>query len=56
VGLVGFIRNQRVAQIWFFPARHNPVAKSVEFFKRLRVKVSFVYSVVLARLQKLGSW
>jgi len=42
IGITGYIRGQRVAQIQFFPVRYNPAQKTVEIDKRLRVKVSFV--------------
>jgi hypothetical protein len=42
IGMTGYIRAQRVAQILFFPVRHNPVQKTVELDKRVRVKVSFI--------------
>ncbi|KHD11805.1 hypothetical protein PN36_03520 [Candidatus Thiomargarita nelsonii] len=42
IGMTGYIREQRVAQIQFFPVRYNPVQKTVEIDKSLRVKVSFL--------------
>jgi len=41
IGLIGHIREQRVAQIQFFPVLHNPVQQTVKLYKKLRVKVSF---------------
>ncbi|MEN8215911.1 MAG: C25 family cysteine peptidase [Pseudomonadota bacterium] len=41
IGLIGRIREQRVAQIQFFPVQHNPVQQTVKLYKRLRVRVSF---------------
>ncbi|TGO03578.1 hypothetical protein PN36_03525 [Candidatus Thiomargarita nelsonii] len=42
IGMTGYIREQRVAQIQFFPVRHNPAQKTVEIDKSLRVKVRFI--------------
>ncbi len=42
IGMIGYIREQRVAQIQFFPVRYNPVQKTLEIDKSLRVKVSFI--------------
>jgi len=42
IGMTGYIREQRVAQIQFFPVRHNPAQKTVEIDKSLRVKVTFI--------------
>jgi len=42
IGMTGYIREQRVAQIQFFPVRYNPAQKTVEIDKSLRVKVSFI--------------
>jgi len=42
IGMTGYIREQRVAQIQFFPVRHNPAQKTVEVDKILRVKVTFL--------------
>ncbi|MCP4696249.1 MAG: hypothetical protein GY862_05315 [Gammaproteobacteria bacterium] len=41
IGIIGHIREQRVAQIQFFPVQHNPVQQTLRIYKRLRVKVSF---------------
>ncbi len=41
IGLIGHIREQRVAQIQFFPVLHNPIQQTVKLYKKLRVKVSF---------------
>jgi hypothetical protein len=44
IGLMGKIRDQKVAQVQFFPVRHNPVQQTIELNKRLRVKVNFINS------------
>lgn len=41
IGLTGYIREQRVAQIQFFPVLYNQVTKNIKFYKRLRVKIHF---------------
>jgi len=41
IGMIGYIREQRVAQIQFFPVLHNPVQQTIKLYKRLRVKVRF---------------
>ncbi|KHD07078.1 hypothetical protein PN36_04705 [Candidatus Thiomargarita nelsonii] len=41
IGMIGYLREQRVAQIQFFPVLHNPVRQTVKLYKRLRIKVSF---------------
>ncbi|KHD06177.1 hypothetical protein PN36_20640 [Candidatus Thiomargarita nelsonii] len=41
IGMIGYLREQRVAQIQFFPVQHNPVQQTIKLYKRLRVKVSF---------------
>lgn len=41
IGLIGYIREQRVAQIQFFPVLHNPVQQTIKLYKRLRVRVRF---------------
>ena len=42
IGMTGKIRDQNVAQIQFFPVRHNPVTRTIEVYKRLRVKINFI--------------
>ncbi len=44
MGMIGKIRVQKVAQVQFFPVRHNPVQQTIELYKRLRVKVNFINS------------
>jgi hypothetical protein len=41
IGMIGYLGEQRVAQIQFFPALYNPVQQTIKLYKRLRVKVSF---------------
>jgi len=41
IGMIGYLGEQRVAQIQFFPVQHNPVRQTIKLYKRLRVKVSF---------------
>jgi hypothetical protein len=41
IGMIGYLREQRVAQIQFFPVLHNPVQQTIKLYKRLRVRVSF---------------
>jgi hypothetical protein len=41
IGMIGYLREQRVAQIKFFPVLHNPVQQTIKIYKRLKVKVSF---------------
>ena len=40
--IVGFLRNQKVAQLTFYPVQYNPVKRLIKFYKRLRVKVNFI--------------
>ncbi|OAD21820.1 Propetide, peptidase C25 domain protein, partial [Candidatus Thiomargarita nelsonii] len=41
IGMIGYLGEQRVAQIQFFPVLHNPVQQTIKLYKRLRVRVSF---------------
>jgi len=41
IGMIGYLRSLRVAQIQFFPVQHNPVQQTIKLYKRLRVRVSF---------------
>ncbi len=41
IGLTGWLREQPVVQIQFFPVLHNPVQQTIKLYKRLRVKVHF---------------
>jgi hypothetical protein len=41
IGLTGWLREQPVAQIQFFPVLHNPVQQTIKLYQRLRVKVHF---------------
>jgi hypothetical protein len=41
IGMIGYLREQRVAQIQFFPVQHNPVQQTIKLYKRLRVRISF---------------
>jgi hypothetical protein len=41
IGLTGWLRDQPVVQIQFFPVLYNPVQQTIKLYKRLRVKVHF---------------
>ncbi|MEN8220305.1 MAG: C25 family peptidase propeptide domain-containing protein, partial [Pseudomonadota bacterium] len=41
LGIVGYIRDQRVAQIQFYPVQHNPVREEINVYKRMLIRVSF---------------
>ncbi|MCK5523919.1 MAG: hypothetical protein KAI83_12375 [Thiomargarita sp.] len=41
IGMIGYLREQKVAQIQFFPVQHNPVQQTIKLYKRLRVRVRF---------------
>lgn len=42
MGLKGYIRDQRVAQLQFFPVQHNPVQEKIKVYKRMLVRVNFL--------------
>ncbi len=44
IGLEGYIRDQRVAQLQFFPVQYNPVQEKVTMYKRMLVRVHFMRS------------
>jgi hypothetical protein len=41
LGIVGYIRDQRVAQIQFYPVQYNPVREEIKVYKRMHIRVSF---------------
>ena len=43
VGSSGFIRDQRVVELRFFPFQYNPVSGELRHYSRLRVELSFWY-------------
>jgi len=43
IGSSGFIRDQRVVQLRFFPFRYNPASGELRHYRRIRVELSFVY-------------
>jgi hypothetical protein len=44
MGLEGYIRDQRVAQLQFFPVQYNPVQEKIKVYKRMLVRVHFMRS------------
>lgn len=44
IGLEGYIRDQRVAQLQFFPVQYNPVQDRITVYKRMLVRVNFLRS------------
>ncbi|MCI5178380.1 MAG: hypothetical protein D3911_03450 [Candidatus Electrothrix sp. AW3_4] len=44
MGLKGYIRDQRVAQLQFFPVQYNPVQDRITVYKRMLVRVNFLRS------------
>lgn len=54
-GQEGYIRDQRVAQLQFFPVQYNPVQEKVTMYKRMLVRVHFMRSSKSAEAAKAYS-
>ena len=45
IGLTGWLRDQPVVQIQFFPVLYNPIQQTIKLYQRLRVKVHFANNI-----------
>lgn len=56
VGTSGFIRDQRVLQLRFFPFQYNPVSGELRHYTRIRVEIGFSYPDGQPLLSAASTW